>query len=74
MTSPKTSPAALNVPGDKPQVRPATEGWEQAKEPDGRPLLQFKSPRVSQPPEHLADLTLAQRQEKLKSLGLPAFR
>lgn len=74
MTSPKTSPAALSVPGDKPQVRPATEGWEQAKEPDGRPLLQFKSPRVSQPPEHLADLTLAQRQEKLKSLGLPGFR
>ncbi|MCQ2000044.1 23S rRNA (adenine(2503)-C(2))-methyltransferase RlmN [Arthrobacter zhaoxinii] len=57
-----------------PQVRPATEGWEQAKEPDGRPLLQFKSPRVSQPPVHLADMSLAERQEKLKSMGLPAFR
>lgn len=56
------------------QVRPAAEGWEQAKEPDGRPLLQFKSPRVSQPPVHLADLSLAERQAKLKELGLPAFR
>ncbi|WP_312181955.1 23S rRNA (adenine(2503)-C(2))-methyltransferase RlmN [Arthrobacter sp.] len=74
MTSPKISPAALSAPGDKPQVRPATEGWEQAKEPDGRPLLQFKSPRVSQPPVHLADLTLAERQEKVKALGLPGFR
>ena len=56
------------------QVRPAAEGWEQAKEPDGRPLLQFKSPRVSQPPVHLADLSLAERQAKLKEMGLPAFR
>ena len=67
-----TSKAQLQA--RKAQVRPATEGWEQAKEPDGRPLLQFKSPRVSQPPVHLADLSLPERQAKLKELGLPAFR
>ena len=83
MTSLDTSPATPSKPvgtskaqlqARKAQVRPATEGWEQAKEPDGRPLLQFKSPRVSQPPVHLADLSLAERQAKLKELGLPAFR
>jgi 23S rRNA (adenine2503-C2)-methyltransferase len=58
----------------RPQVRPAAEGWQQAVTSEGRPLLQFKSPRVSQPPVHLADLSLAERQEKLKELGLPAFR
>ncbi|MDK6499464.1 hypothetical protein QP341_26720, partial [Escherichia coli] len=42
--------------------------------PDGRPQLQFKQPRVSQPPTHLADLTLKERQEKAKEIGLPAFR
>ena len=68
----RTSAAAAK--SAQTQVRPAAEGWEQAKEPDGRPLLQFKSPRVSQPPAHLADMTLAERQEKVKSLGLPAFR
>ncbi|MFT4471518.1 23S rRNA (adenine(2503)-C(2))-methyltransferase RlmN [Arthrobacter sulfonylureivorans] len=59
---------------DRPQVRPAAEGWDQAVTSEGRPLLQFKSPRVKQPPVHLADLTLAERQEKMKELGLPAFR
>ncbi|MGA7205913.1 MAG: 23S rRNA (adenine(2503)-C(2))-methyltransferase RlmN [Specibacter sp.] len=53
---------------------PATEGWKQAKDPGGRPLLQFKSPRVSQPPVHLADMTLPEREEKFKEMGLPAFR
>ncbi|WP_372697604.1 23S rRNA (adenine(2503)-C(2))-methyltransferase RlmN [Arthrobacter sp. JSM 101049] len=57
------------------QVRPTAEGWTQAMAPDGRPKLEFKSkPRVSQPPVHLADLSLAERQAKLKELGLPAFR
>lgn len=56
------------------QVRPAAEGWEQQTTSEGRPLLQFKSPRVSQPPAHMADLTLEERQEKLKEMGLPAFR
>ncbi|MCG2621921.1 23S rRNA (adenine(2503)-C(2))-methyltransferase RlmN [Arthrobacter sp. I2-34] len=72
---PSTAPAA--APSDapvRPQVRPAAEGWQQAVTTEGRPLLQFKSPRVTQPPVHLADLSLAERQEKLKELGLPAFR
>ncbi|MEH0109696.1 23S rRNA (adenine(2503)-C(2))-methyltransferase RlmN [Tersicoccus sp. MR15.9] len=59
---------------DRRQVRPAAEGWEQQTTAEGRPLLQFRSPRVSQPPMHLADLTLAERQEKLLELGQPAFR
>ena len=58
----------------RPQVRPAAEGWEQARTVEGRPLLQFASPRVKQPPTHLADLSLAERAAKLKELGLPAFR
>ncbi|WP_074712363.1 23S rRNA (adenine(2503)-C(2))-methyltransferase RlmN [Arthrobacter alpinus] len=83
MTSPKNtpSPAATDAtapktrPARRPaQVMPATEGWKQAKDPEGRPLLQFKSPRVSQPPVHLADLTLAEREAKFKEMGLPAFR
>lgn len=56
------------------QVRPKTEGWTQATSPDGRPTLQFASPRVKQPPQHLADMTLEERQEAVKELGLPAFR
>ncbi|MDO5634325.1 MAG: 23S rRNA (adenine(2503)-C(2))-methyltransferase RlmN [Micrococcus sp.] len=53
---------------------PQAEGWTQQADADGRPLLQFKQPRVKQPPTHLADLTLTERQAKIKELGLPAFR
>ncbi len=56
------------------QTRPRTEGWTQLTGPDGRPKLQFASPRVKQPPTHLADLTLHEREAKMKELGLPAFR
>ncbi|PQZ94898.1 23S rRNA (adenine(2503)-C(2))-methyltransferase RlmN [Arthrobacter sp. MYb227] len=57
------------------QVRPTAEGWKQAMGDDGRPQLQFSAKkRVSQPPVHLADLTLAERADKLKELGLPGFR
>lgn len=56
------------------QTRPRAEGWTQLTGPDGRPTLQFASPRVKQPPTHLADLTLAERQEKVVELGLPKFR
>ena len=57
------------------QVRPTAEGWKQAMGEDGRPQLQFTAKkRVSQPPVHLADLTLAERAEKLKEMGLPGFR
>ncbi|WP_353113165.1 23S rRNA (adenine(2503)-C(2))-methyltransferase RlmN [Microbacterium sp.] len=56
------------------QVRPATEGWTQKKDAEGRPLLQFASPRRGKPPVHLADLTPAERTAKVKELGLPGFR
>lgn len=67
---PKTAPAASGVP----QVRPKTEGWQQKKDAEGRPLLQFASPKRGKPPVHLADLTPEQRVEKAKELGLPGFR
>lgn len=60
--------------GDRPQTRPRAEGWTQLTGPDGRPTLQFAAPRVSQPPTHLADLTMAEREERVRALGLPAFR
>ncbi|TXK14916.1 23S rRNA (adenine(2503)-C(2))-methyltransferase RlmN [Microbacterium saccharophilum] len=56
------------------QVRPATEGWSQKKDEEGRPLLQFASPKRGKPPVHLADLTPEQRVEKVKELGMPGFR
>ncbi|WP_150955253.1 23S rRNA (adenine(2503)-C(2))-methyltransferase RlmN [Microbacterium testaceum] len=56
------------------QVRPKTEGWQQAKDETGRPLLQFASPKRGKPPVHLADLTHDERIAKLKELGLPGFR
>ena len=56
------------------QVRPATEGWTQKKDAEGRPLLQFASPKRGKPPVHLADLTPTERVEKVKELGLPGFR
>lgn len=61
--------------GDRrPQVRPRAEGWKQLTSPDGRPTLQFASPRVKQPPKHLADMTFEERKEWAKELGVPAFR
>ncbi len=56
------------------QVRPRTEGWSQQKDAEGRPLLQFASPKRGKPPVHLADLTPEARVEKVKELGLPGFR
>ncbi|SDS43602.1 23S rRNA m(2)A-2503 methyltransferase [Brevibacterium siliguriense] len=41
---------------------------------DGRPLLNFKSARVKQPPQHLADMTMDERMDAVKEMGLPAFR
>ena len=67
----KTRPSAGKT---RPQVRPKTEGWQQITNPDGRPTLQFASPRVKQPATHLADLTLAERETKVAELGLPKFR
>lgn len=59
---------------ERAQTRPRTEGWTQLTGPDGRPTLQFASPRVKQPPVHLADLTLAEREAKVVEMGLPKFR
>lgn len=56
------------------QVRPATEGWTQKKDAEGRPLLQFASPKRGKPPVHLADLTPAERVAKVTELGMPGFR
>ena len=55
-------------------MRPATEGWKQQLGVDGRPLLNFSSPKRGKPPEHLADLAPEQLKEKVRQLGLPAFR
>lgn len=41
---------------------------------DGRPLLNFRSPRVSQPQQHLADMSMDERIDAVKEMGLPAFR
>ncbi|MHA7144843.1 23S rRNA (adenine(2503)-C(2))-methyltransferase RlmN [Arthrobacter sp. TmT3-37] len=74
MSDATVTPVAPAPVSSRPQVRPEVEGAEPIVSSDGRPLLQFKSPRVSQPPVHLADLTLAERQDRLKELGHPGFR
>ena len=60
------------------QVRPIVENPDgtTSRTPmrDGRPLLNFTSPRVSQPKQHLADLSLEERTAAVKEMGLPAFR
>ena len=72
------APAAPRPPrgaGKPAQVRPPPRAGSRPWGPDGRPLLQFKSSRVSQPPVHLADLTLPERARRSsRSSGLPAFR
>ncbi|WP_258062101.1 23S rRNA (adenine(2503)-C(2))-methyltransferase RlmN [Arthrobacter sp. B0490] len=74
MSDVTVTPALAPTASARPQVRPEVEGAQPIVSSDGRPLLQFKSPRVSQPPVHLADLTLAERQDRLKELGHPGFR
>jgi 23S rRNA (adenine2503-C2)-methyltransferase len=56
------------------QVRPRTEGWSQKLGADGKPLLEFEQKRRGQPPTHFTDLSVEERAEKVKSLGLPTFR
>ncbi|MWB97902.1 23S rRNA (adenine(2503)-C(2))-methyltransferase RlmN [Agromyces seonyuensis] len=56
------------------QVRPATEGWTQKLGTDGRPLLNFASPKRGKPPVHLADLAPADWKAKAEEIGIPAFR
>ena len=56
------------------QVRPRTEGWSQKKDAEGRPMLQFASPKRGKPPVHWADLTPEERVAHVKELGMPGFR
>jgi len=72
-TARETRPATPRV-RETTQVRPTTEGWTQKKDAEGRPLLQFASPKRGKPPVHLADLTPAERVGKVQELGLPGFR
>ncbi len=65
-----SSPPATSAP----QVRPRTEGWTQQKDAEGRPLLQFASPKRGKPPVHLTDLTPEQRVARGQELGMPGFR
>ncbi|HWR85811.1 MAG TPA: 23S rRNA (adenine(2503)-C(2))-methyltransferase RlmN [Rhodoglobus sp.] len=69
MTTASTPPAS----GVR-QVRPATEGWKQQLGADGRPLLNFASPKRGKPPEHLADLSADALKARVQELGMPAFR
>ena len=58
----------------RPQVRPATEGWRQRRDESGRPLLEFAEPKRGKPPVHWADLSADERVARVKELGLPGFR
>ena len=59
-TRPATAPASSRSGAIRqtrtPQVRPATEGWTQQKDAEGRPLLQFACETL-----HEYTLTEAQR-------------
>ncbi|WP_349827617.1 23S rRNA (adenine(2503)-C(2))-methyltransferase RlmN [Brevibacterium litoralis] len=74
----KVSRSAPRVPVARKQVRPVVEHEDgtTSRTPtrDGRPLLNFKSPRVQQPAQHLADMTMDERVAAVKEMGLPAFR
>ncbi len=59
---------------ERPQVKPATEGWKQKLGEDGKPLLQFADVKKSLPATHWADMSVDERVEAVKALGLPAFR
>ena len=58
----------------RPQVKPATEGWRQRRDETGRPLLEFAEPKRGKPPVHWADLSIDERVARVKELGLPGFR
>ncbi|MGO1770943.1 MAG: 23S rRNA (adenine(2503)-C(2))-methyltransferase RlmN [Microbacterium sp.] len=72
--NPIEPPRATEPSGPVRQVRPKAEGWKQATDAEGRPVLQFASPKRGKPPVHLADLTPEARAEKMVELGLPGFR
>jgi 23S rRNA (adenine2503-C2)-methyltransferase len=59
---------------ERPQIKPATEGWKQKLGADGKPLLQFADVKKSLPATHWANMSVDERVEAVKALGLPAFR
>jgi 23S rRNA (adenine2503-C2)-methyltransferase len=59
---------------NRPQVMPTAEGWTQQMGADGRPSLQFESPRGAKAPNYWADLSIQEREAKVIELGLPKFR
>ena len=59
---------------ERPQIKPATEGWKQKLGADGKPLLQFADVKKSLPATHWADMSVDERVEAVKALGLPPFR
>ena len=73
-----TSPSAPRRTSARKQVRPVVEHEDgtTSRTPTrgGRPLLDFRGPRVSQPPTHLADLSMDERIAAVTELGLPGFR
>lgn len=75
MTAASDTPSHTRVlQSDRAQVRPTTEGWTQQKDGEGRPLLQFASPKRGKPPLHLADLKPEERVVAVTQLGLPPYR
>ena len=48
---------------ERPQVKPATEGWKQKLGADGKPLLQFADVKKSLPATHWADMSVDERVE-----------
>ena len=56
------------------QVKPKAEGWTQARDESGKPLLQFTDKRRGKPPSHLADFLPAERKKLFEDLGIPGFR
>lgn len=56
------------------QVKPKAEGWTQARDDSGKPLLQFTDKRRGKPPSHLADFLPAERKKLFEDLGIPGFR
>lgn len=53
--------------GERPQVLPVVESGP-------RPRLSFTAASKGKPPAHLADFDMAERKEKMKEAGFPAFR
>ncbi len=74
-TTPSSVPRRTS---SRKQVRPVVEHEDGTTSTtptrSGRPLLDFRGPRVSQPPPHLADMSMDERIAAVKEMGLPAFR